>query len=33
MSLDKLQIKPLSPEMANQFTSYLSEMDFSHAEH
>ena len=33
MSLDDLQIKSLSPDMANQFTSYLSEMDFSHAEH
>jgi ribosomal protein S18 acetylase RimI-like enzyme len=33
MSMDDLQIKSLSPDMANQFTSYLSEMDFSHAEH
>ncbi len=33
MSINDLQIKPLSPEMADQFTSYLSEMDYSHAEH
>jgi len=33
MSINDLQIKPLNPEMADQFTSYLSEMDYSHAEH
>jgi len=33
MSIDDLEIKPLSPDMANQFTSYLGEMDYSHAEH
>lgn len=33
MAMNDLQIKPLSPDMANQFTSYLSEMDYSHAEH
>jgi len=33
MSIKDLQIIPLSPDMANQFTSYLGEMDFSHAEH
>ena len=33
MSVNDLKIKPLSPDMAEQFTSYLSEMDFSHADH
>lgn len=33
MSIDDLNIKPLSPDMADQFISYLSEMDYSHAEH
>ena len=33
MSISDLKIKPLSPDMAEQFTSYLSEMDFSHADH
>lgn len=33
MTTDDLEIKPLSPDMADQFTSYLGEMDYSHAEH
>ena len=33
MSIEDVTIKRLSPDMANQFTSYFSEMDFSHAEH
>lgn len=33
MSIDDLNIKPLSQDMAKQFTSYLSEMDYSHADH
>lgn len=33
MSINDLQIIPLRSDMANMFTSYLGEMDFSHAEH
>lgn len=31
--IEDLVIKPLSPDMASMFTNYLSEIDFSHAEH
>ena len=31
--MNEIQIKPLSPDMGKQFTSYLDTLDFSHAEH
>lgn len=31
--MDQIQIKPLSPDMAQIFTNYLDGLDFSHAEH
>jgi|GEM_PF-6882303 hypothetical protein len=33
MSINDLQIKPLSLNMAEQFTAYLGGIDYSHAEH